>query len=97
MGQRTFPDYFKFGSASASYQVEGGWDADGKGPSIWDELTHKTPELVFNEDNGDIACNSYELYKEDVRLLSDAKVSSQLFYYVKRNETKRNEKKSIFR
>lgn len=46
----------------------------GKGPSIWDELTHKSPELVFNRDNGDIACNSYELYKEDVQLLKAANV-----------------------
>lgn len=48
----------------------------GKGPSIWDELTHTSPELIFNRDNGDIACNSYELYREDVQLLKAANVRS---------------------
>ncbi|XP_037029322.1 myrosinase 1-like [Bradysia coprophila] len=76
---QTFPPNFLFGSASASYQVEGGWDADGKGPSIWDELTHKYPDKVYNRENGDIACNSYELYKEDVQLLKDANMDFYRF------------------
>lgn len=93
-GQRSFPDDFLFGSASGSYQIEGGWNSDGitmifhaytwnqflcksisgKGPSIWDELTHKRPELIFDRSNGDVATNSYNLYQEDVRVLKDTKV-----------------------
>ncbi|XP_044269424.1 myrosinase 1-like [Tribolium madens] len=66
-----FPDYFKFGVATASYQVEGGWDADGKGENVWDHITHTNPNYVKNQDNGDIACDSYHKYKEDVALMKD--------------------------
>ena len=72
-GQLTqFPESFKFGSASASYQVEGAWDADGKGPNIWDDLCHQHPDYVNGRANGNDASKSYELYKEDVRLLKEA-------------------------
>lgn len=54
--------------------MEGGWDSDGKGPNIWDELTHVYSEKIFDRSNGDVACNSYELYKEDVQLLKEANV-----------------------
>nr|ADB23476.1 beta-glucosidase [Coptotermes formosanus] len=67
----TFPDDFKLGAATASYQIEGGWDADGKGPNIWDTLTHERPHLVVDRSTGDVADDSYHLYLEDVRLLKD--------------------------
>ena len=54
----TFPDGFIWSSATSSYQIEGGWDADDKGVGIWDTFTHEGGH-VFNNDNGDIACDSY--------------------------------------
>nr|AFD33364.1 beta-glucosidase [Macrotermes barneyi] len=67
----TFPDGFLLGAATASYQVEGGWDADGKGVNIWDTLTHERPQLVVDHSSGDVADDSYHLYTEDVKLLKN--------------------------
>uniref|UniRef100_A0A0K8TC95 Myrosinase 1 n=1 Tax=Lygus hesperus TaxID=30085 RepID=A0A0K8TC95_LYGHE len=66
-----FPEGFIFGAATASYQIEGGWNADGKGPNIWDNITHERPSFVDNNDNGDVAADSYHRYKEDVQLLEN--------------------------
>uniref|UniRef100_A0A1B6D5W8 beta-glucosidase n=2 Tax=Clastoptera arizonana TaxID=38151 RepID=A0A1B6D5W8_9HEMI len=60
---------FLFGTASASYQVEGAWNANGKGENIWDRLVHTKPETVVDKDTGDVACDSYHKYKEDVQLI----------------------------
>ncbi|XP_076259862.1 myrosinase 1-like [Rhynchophorus ferrugineus] len=68
LGAKTFPENFLFGAAGASYQIEGGWDEDGKGLSMWDVYAH-TPGNIKNGDTGDIACDSYHKYKEDVALL----------------------------
>ncbi|KAG8289658.1 hypothetical protein J6590_099995 [Homalodisca vitripennis] len=67
----TFPPDFLIGCASASYQVEGGWNADDKGENIWDHLTHTQPDKIKNRDNGDVACDSYNKYREDVQLIKD--------------------------
>lgn len=63
---RQFPDDFLFGAASAAYQIEGGWNADGKGPSIWDEYTHSHPEKIKDHQNGDVGPNSYEYFMDDI-------------------------------
>ncbi|KAJ3638411.1 hypothetical protein MTP99_001777 [Tenebrio molitor] len=68
---RQFPSNFKFGVATASYQVEGAWDEDGKGENIWDHLTHTTPDLIYDGSNGDIACDSYHKLEEDLALIKD--------------------------
>jgi beta-glucosidase len=63
-----FPNGFLWGSATSAYQVEGSPLADGAGPSIWHRFTH-TPNLVHNGDTGDIACDHYRRYRDDVALM----------------------------
>ncbi|XP_060578197.1 lactase/phlorizin hydrolase-like [Ruditapes philippinarum] len=63
-----FPEDFAWSSATSAYQIEGGWNEDGKGLSIWD-VHANTPGNVFNNDNGKIACDSYHKYMEDVKIL----------------------------
>ncbi|CAH4023460.1 unnamed protein product [Pieris brassicae] len=70
-GVKTFPPGFKFGAATSSYQVEGAWDSDGKGESIWDRFVHKFPEAIFDNSTGDVAAESYKKWKEDIRIASD--------------------------
>ncbi|XP_064613344.1 lactase/phlorizin hydrolase-like [Liolophura sinensis] len=62
-----FPPDFLWGTATSAYQIEGGWNADGRGPSIWDTFSHEGN--VRNNENGDVACDSYHLWKEDVKNL----------------------------
>ncbi|XP_056637476.1 lactase/phlorizin hydrolase-like [Diorhabda sublineata] len=62
-----FPDKFTFGTATSAYQTEGAWNLDGKGESIWDNFMHKVPSPALYGDTGDIACDSYRRYKEDIR------------------------------
>uniref|UniRef100_A0A6E8VE25 Beta-glucosidase lactase phlorizinhydrolase n=3 Tax=Anopheles coluzzii TaxID=1518534 RepID=A0A6E8VE25_ANOCL len=64
-----FPANFLFGAATAAYQIEGAWNVDGKGPSVWDTLTHAHPELVVDGATGDRAADSYRLYRSDVEAL----------------------------
>ena len=63
-----FPPGFIWGTATASYQVEGAWNEDGKGESIWDRFSH-TEGKILNGDTGDMACDQYHRYKEDVSLM----------------------------
>ncbi|MFX1280935.1 MAG: GH1 family beta-glucosidase [Promethearchaeota archaeon] len=63
-----FPTGFLWGTATASYQIEGAWNEDGKGESIWDMVSHK-PGKIRNGDTGDIACDHYHRYKEDVQIM----------------------------
>lgn len=72
---KKFPDDFLFGVATAAYQIEGGWNADGKGPSIWDQFTHDHPEWIEGRANGDVAADSYHLYEQDVKLIKELGVS----------------------
>ena len=73
-----FPEGFIFGSASSAYQVEGGWNADGKGESIWDHLVHTRPQDIGGPiHSGDVAANSFEFYKDDIRILKELGVSKK--------------------
>jgi len=73
-----FPKDFLWGVATAAYQIEGAWDADGKGESIWDRFTH-TVGKVKGGDTGDVACDSYHRYKEDVGLAKKLNMKSYRF------------------
>ena len=64
----TFPKNFVWGTAAASYQIEGAAREDGKGPSVWDMLCRK-PGAVYGGHTGDVACDHYHRYEEDVALL----------------------------
>ncbi|KAG9145022.1 hypothetical protein Leryth_025576 [Lithospermum erythrorhizon] len=61
--RNAFPPYFLFGSASSAYQYEGAVRIDGRGPSIWDTITHNNPEKILDGSNADVAQNFYHRYK----------------------------------
>ncbi|KAL8033812.1 hypothetical protein ABFX02_13G180500 [Erythranthe guttata] len=71
INRRGFPDGFIFGSGSAAYQIEGGYNESGKGTSMWDHFTHTYPDKIQDGSTGDVAVDSYHLYKEDVQLLKN--------------------------
>ena len=72
------PAGFSFGVATASYQIEGAVREDGRGASIWDTFSH-TPGRVLGGDTGDVACDHYHRYAEDVSLMRDLGVDSYRF------------------
>ncbi len=74
----SFPKNFLWGSATAAYQVEGAWNQDGKGPSIWD-LYSKLPGTTFEGTNGDIAADHYNRYKEDVKAMAEMGLKTYRF------------------
>lgn len=72
------PKDFLFGAASASYQVEGAWNEDGKGVSNWDVFS-KIPNKTFEGTNGDVAIDHYHRYKEDIALMAEMGLESYRF------------------
>lgn len=74
-----FPDDFLFGVATSAFQVEGGWNVDGKGPSIWDNFTHLQPGIIFEGQNASVGPNSYEYYLDDVAAVKNLNVKLILY------------------
>lgn len=74
----TFPVDFTWGTATASYQIEGAFNVDGRGASIWDTFS-KTPGKVVNGDTGDIACDHYNRFEEDIAIMKNLGVSAYRF------------------
>src|SRR5262249_33136855 len=75
---RQFPKGFYWGTATSAYQIEGAWDEDGKGKSIWDTYAH-TPGKIKNGDTGDVANDHYRRYKDDVKLMKDLGATAYRF------------------
>ena len=70
MPRISFPKDFAFGVATSAFQIEGAWNEDGKGPSIWDTFGH-TPGKVWRDIPGDIAVDHYHRYRDDVAIMRD--------------------------
>jgi beta-glucosidase len=73
-----FPRNFLWGSATAAYQVEGSPLADGAGPSIWHRFVRR-PGMVLNGDTGDVACDQYRLWKQDISLMQQLGMQAYRF------------------
>ena len=73
-----FPDSFVWGSATAAYQIEGAVREDGRGPSIWDTFSH-TPGNVLNGDTGDVACDHYHRWRDDIALMLELNLGGYRF------------------
>jgi len=77
-GALGFPEGFAWGSATAAYQIEGAASIDGRGPSVWDTFSH-APGNVRGGDTGDVACDSYHRYREDVALMASLGLKAYRF------------------
>jgi beta-glucosidase len=73
-----FPPGFVWGTATAAYQIEGAAKEDGRGESIWDRFSH-TPGKVLNGDTGDVACDHYHRFAEDVKLMKELGIKAYRF------------------
>jgi len=80
------PSDFKWGAATAAYQVEGAWNEDGRGESVWDHFTHLYPKNVESGDrsnpdstNGNVACDSYHKFDEDIKMMKIMKATHYRF------------------
>ena len=84
MNKYEFGNDFIWGVATSAYQIEGAWNEDGKGESIWDRFTHtksKNPfkERIYQNQNGDVACDHYHRYKEDLNLMKELSIPNYRF------------------
>jgi beta-glucosidase len=78
MTKLTFPKDFVWGVATSAYQIEGAWQEDGRGVSIWDTFSH-TPGKIVNDENGDVTVDHYHRWKQDIALLSDLGMQAYRF------------------
>lgn len=74
----SFPKDFLWGTATAAYQIEGAALEDGKGPCIWDDFT-KEPGRILDASSGDVACDHYHRFREDVALMAAMGIKNYRF------------------
>jgi len=74
----SFPTGFIWGAATSAYQIEGAWNEDGKGPSIWDTFAHQ-PGKTYHGTNGDVAVDHYHRWKEDIQLMKSMGLKAYRF------------------
>ena len=75
---KQFPADFTWGTATSSLQIEGAWNHGGKGPSIWDAFCQIPGKISYN-DNGEVACDHFHRFREDVQLMKELGVSAYRF------------------
>lgn len=75
----SFPSTFLWGAATSSYQIEGAVREDGRGESVWDRFCHTLPPKIAHGDTGDIACDHYHRFREDVALMRDLGLQAYRF------------------
>lgn len=80
MSQNKFPSNFIWGVATSAYQIEGAWNEEGRAPSIWDTFSH-TPGKCFNNETGDVACDHYHRYLEDIDHMKKLGIKSYRFSF----------------
>lgn len=73
-----FPEDFTWGASTSSYQIEGAWDEDGKGASVWDMYVEQEGKMWRNQ-TGKVACDHYHRFKEDVKLMSQIGIKAYRF------------------
>ena len=73
-----FPKDFLWGVSTAAYQIEGAWNEDGRGLSIWDTFSH-IPGRTRNNDTGDVACDHYHRWRDDVALMRELGIGAYRF------------------
>lgn len=78
MPARSFPPDFVWGAATAAYQIEGAWNEDGKGASIWDTFSH-LPDTIEDASNGDVACDHYHRWQDDIALMKSLNLMAYRF------------------
>lgn len=78
MSETPFPAGFLWGAATASYQIEGAVAEDGRAPSIWDTFSH-TPDATHNGDTGDVACDHYHRWRDDIGLMRELGLQAYRF------------------
>jgi beta-glucosidase len=78
MTRVSFPEDFLWGTATSSYQIEGAWSEGGKGESIWDRFSH-TPGKINDGTTGDVACDHYHRYREDISLMRELGLKAYRF------------------
>lgn len=79
MPRITFPRDFQFGVATSAFQIEGAWDLDGKGPSIWDTFSHTPGKVWRDEPGGEVAVDHYHRFREDVAIMKDLGLDTYRF------------------
>jgi len=80
MNKKSFPQGFLWGVATSSQQIEGAWNEDGKGESIWDRFC-RTPGRIAGGDTSDVACDFYHRYKEDIHMMKEMGIQSFRFSF----------------
>ena len=78
MIKQVSPPNFLFGATTASYQIEGAWNIDGKGESTWDRFAH-TPGTIARAESGDVACDHFHHYETDVSIMRDIGLDAYRF------------------
>lgn len=89
-----FPEGFLWGSASAAYQIEGGWREDGKGITNWDQFV-RIPGKTYKATTGDVAVDHYHRYKEDIALMAEMGLKTYRFLFHGQESIRKEEERSI--